>query len=608
VALSVGTRLGPYEVLGPIGVGGMGEVYRARDSRLARDVAIKVILPMFAGDSERIKRFEQEARAAGALSHPNVCAIYDVGSYEGSSFVVMELLEGESLRETLKSGPLPVRKAMDCVAQAAHGLSAAHEKGIIHRDLKPENLFLTKDGWVKVLDFGLAKLTRPEALAPIGEKSTSIAHTETGAILGTVGYMSPEQVRGEAADHRSDLFALGSILYELLTGKRPFHGATCVETLHAILNEEPAPLAAQRPDAPLQLTRIVRHCLAKDPERRLQTSKDVRNELEDLQHELALGSYHEEAAPMVQQRLVERQLVLTTAHVRRLSARNPRLIGYPMVYLDNQIESDTLIVVLHGVGADYRHFEPVLRTSPYRTLAPTLVGFEPGQTNRPVLGMEDHSRLLRILLERAVRECWPKRTILVGFSAGADQYLRMIDTEEGAGIDVTGLVALGPNVSIETCFVSKLYAELDVENPDAMLDVLRSLAQHTRDPSTWPVVHGYVSQTFATLGSELEPLKRYSADVIAPFEQPGDPLAGWFRAAKRKIPYVRFVFSSVEAAPAEELLARHLESNVLGDEFPSKAFVIEPVHHMELIDPKLVMRHIASVLEEAAGQTGGPHA
>src|SRR5512143_3903071 len=285
--LAPGTTLGPYRIVAPLGAGGMGEVYRARDTRLARDVAVKVIPAALAGDRDRVLRFEQEARAAGALSHPNVIVIHDIGEHEGSPFVVMELLEGETLRERLAHGPLPPRKAADVACQAAQGLAAAHEMGIVHRDLKPENLFLTKDGRVKVLDFGLAKLARPEVLAPIGEKPTSVAHTETGAILGTVGYMSPEQVRGEATDHRSDLFALGSILYELLTGRRPFHGPTYVDTLHAILNEEPAPLSAQRPEAPLQLARILRRCLAKDPERRIQTSKDVRNELEDLQHELA---------------------------------------------------------------------------------------------------------------------------------------------------------------------------------------------------------------------------------------------------------------------------------------------------------------------------------
>ncbi len=263
--LAAGTVLGPYRILAPLGAGGMGEVYRARDTRLARDVAIKVIPAELARDPDRIKRFEQEARAAGALSHPNVCAVHDLGVHQGAPFVVMELLEGESLRTKLAAGPVPVRKAADWIAQAAHGLAAAHEKGIVHRDLKPENLFVTKDGRVKVLDFGLAKLTRPEVLAPAGETPISIAATETGAILGTAGYMSPEQVRGEAADARSDLFALGAILYELLSGTRAFRAASYVETLNAILNAEPAALSASGREVPAALEAIVRRCLEKSP-------------------------------------------------------------------------------------------------------------------------------------------------------------------------------------------------------------------------------------------------------------------------------------------------------------------------------------------------------
>ena len=280
--LAAGTTLGPYKILAPLGAGGMGEVYRARDTRLARDVAVKVIPAELARDAERIKRFEQEARAAGALSHPNVCAVFDLGTHEGSPFVVMELLEGESLRLRLDAGPIPARKAIDYAAQAAHGLAAAHEKGIVHRDLKPENLFVTKDGRVKVLDFGLAKLTRPEVLAPAGEKPISVAPTETGAILGTVGYMAPEQVRGQAADSRSDLFALGAILYELLSGKRAFHGATYVETLHAILNEEPAPLSASGREMPPGLEPIVRRCLEKEPAQRFQSASDLAFALEGV--------------------------------------------------------------------------------------------------------------------------------------------------------------------------------------------------------------------------------------------------------------------------------------------------------------------------------------
>jgi tetratricopeptide (TPR) repeat protein len=273
--LPPGTSLGPYQILAPLGAGGMGEVYRARDTRLGRDVALKVIPAELARDPDRIKRFEQEARAAGALNHPNVCAIHDLGTHEGSPFVVMELLEGESLRQRITAGPIPARKAIDYAAQAAQGLAAAHDKGIVHRDLKPENLFVTKDGRVKVLDFGLAKLTRPEVLEPAGEKPDSVAATQTGAILGTVGYMAPEQVRGQAADHRSDLFALGAILYELLTGKRAFHGASYVETLHAILNQEPAPLSASGRDLPPGLETIVRHCLEKSPDERFQSARDL---------------------------------------------------------------------------------------------------------------------------------------------------------------------------------------------------------------------------------------------------------------------------------------------------------------------------------------------
>lgn len=276
------TRLGPYKILAPLGAGGMGEVYRARDTRLGRDVALKVIPAGLARDPERIRRFEQEARAAGALSHPNVCAVHDVGTHAGAPFVVMELLEGESLRARLDAGPIPARKAVNYAAQAADGLAAAHEKGIVHRDLKPENLFVTKDGRVKLLDFGLAKLTRPETAVPSGDRTESVAPTETGTILGTVGYMAPEQVRGQAVDQRADLFALGAILYEMLIGQRAFRGASYVETLSAILNEEPAPLATSGRDIPPSLESIVRHCLEKEPAQRFQSARDLAFALEGM--------------------------------------------------------------------------------------------------------------------------------------------------------------------------------------------------------------------------------------------------------------------------------------------------------------------------------------
>src|SRR6266496_3603313 len=217
VMIASGSRLGPYEVLSPLGSGGMGEVYRARDSRLAREVAIKVLPASFSNDPDRLRRFEQEAKAAGLLNHPNITAVYDIGSHEGAPYVVSELLEGETLRAALAGGRLPPRKAVDYALQMAHGLAAAHEKGIVHRDLKPENLFVTRDGRVKILDFGLAKLTHAEESG--GQQTnlpTATAGTEPGVVLGTLGYMSPEQVRGKPADARSDIFSFGAILYEML--------------------------------------------------------------------------------------------------------------------------------------------------------------------------------------------------------------------------------------------------------------------------------------------------------------------------------------------------------------------------------------------------------
>ena len=282
--LEAAARLGPYEILAPIGSGGMGEVYRARDMRLGRDVAVKVLPAAVAADPERLRRFEQEARAAGQLNHPNILAILDVGDHRGVHYVVSELLEGGTLRERLGAEPLPVRKALDYALQVARGLAAAHDRHIVHRDIKPENLFVTRDGLVKILDFGLAKRAVSEypAKPPSGAAATTIDVTEPGMVLGTVGYMSPEQVRGEAVDARSDIFSFGAVLYEMLTGRRAFQGASAVETMHAVLKDDPPDVAASGRDVPPGLERVVRHCLEKRPEERFQSARDLAFALEAL--------------------------------------------------------------------------------------------------------------------------------------------------------------------------------------------------------------------------------------------------------------------------------------------------------------------------------------
>jgi hypothetical protein len=289
--LARGSRLGPYEVLSPLGAGGMGEVHRARDPRLGREVAIKVVATDAETNPERLRRFEGEARAAGALNHPNVLSVFDTGIDCGRPYVVFELLEGETLRERLKHGALPPRKAQECAVQICHGLAAAHAKGIVHRDLKPENLFLTRDGRVKILDFGLAKLTRTgEDLLGFSTQETPTV-TRPGALVGTFGYMAPEQARGLLADARSDLFALGTVLYEALSGKAAFLRATPAETISAVLTHDPGDIVGAD-DAPLppSLVQIVRRCLEKDPEERFQSARDLGFALANLSGSTSSGA------------------------------------------------------------------------------------------------------------------------------------------------------------------------------------------------------------------------------------------------------------------------------------------------------------------------------
>src|SRR5580700_3980265 len=257
MTLITGSKLGPYEILGPLGAGGMGEVYRARDTRLGREVALKVLPESFSRDANRLRRFEQEARAVAALNHPNILAIHDIGEEGGAPFIVSELLEGTSLRSELEGGALSSRKAAEYAVQIAHGLAAAHDKGIIHRDLKPENIFVTRDGRVKILDFGIAKLVRPETTPDEGA-TLDAGLTSEGVVMGTAGYMSPEQVKGDPADARSDIFALGTVLYEMLSGQRAFRRGTSAETMTAILREDPPELTLSgKPITPV-MERIVR--------------------------------------------------------------------------------------------------------------------------------------------------------------------------------------------------------------------------------------------------------------------------------------------------------------------------------------------------------------
>jgi Tol biopolymer transport system component len=287
MSITAGTKLGPYEILAPLGAGGMGEVYRARDERLKRDIAIKVLPAELAFDADRRARFEREARAASGLSHPNILTIYDIGSADSTVYIAAELVEGGTLKDLVASGPLPTKKMLELATQIAEGLAAAHAAGIVHRDLKPANIMVSKHGYAKILDFGLAKLVTPDSGEVSALQTAAGDATRPGMVMGTAGYMSPEQAAGRAVDFRSDQFSFGSMLYEMATGQRAFERGTSAETLTAIIREEPAPVAQLNPRIPAPVRWIVDRCLAKDPEDRFGTTKDLARDLAAIRDHLS---------------------------------------------------------------------------------------------------------------------------------------------------------------------------------------------------------------------------------------------------------------------------------------------------------------------------------
>src|SRR6266496_1029670 len=336
MGLSTGTRLGPYEVLAPLGAGGMGEVYRARDSRLGREVAIKVLPAEISLDSQRRQRFEQEARSASALNHPNIVTVYDIGSADGMIYIAMEVVEGRTLRDLIVEQPVSARKLLEIGAQVADGLAKAHAAGIVHRDLKPENLMVSKDGFVKILDFGLAKLGAPLPQDLSQLETAGGGLTGGGVVLGTTAYMSPEQASGRALDFRSDQFSLGCVLYEMATGRKPFQKETAAETLTSIIRDEPEPLAAVNASLPAPLCWIVERCLAKEPEERYASTRDLAQDL------AALRDRFREATPPARGARTSTLPVQRTGFVGR--------VGEKTAIIQMLQRRDVFVVTLTGPG------------------------------------------------------------------------------------------------------------------------------------------------------------------------------------------------------------------------------------------------------------------
>jgi len=603
MTLAAGTRLGPYTVKQLVGSGGMGEVYCAHDARLARDVAIKVLPASLSSDPDRLRRFEQEARAAAALNHPNILAVYDVGSHDGAPYVVSELLHGGTLRDALSCGALPSRKAVDYATQIASGLAAAHEAGVVHRDLKPENLFVTHDGRVKILDFGLAKLAEPPQFAA-GQTLLATRKIDTlpGAIVGTVGYMSPEQVRAKPIDHRSDVFSFGAVLYEMLSGERAFTGETPADAISAVLAGEPQTFESLHVSVPTSLDRIVQHCLEKDPAGRFQSTRDLLFALVSLPHHASASSptlVHQVGEHVV----LERGFRLTENVCRKLNraSLDARIIGDELHYLDNGATSDVVVCYLHGLGLDARDFEATLRASPYRALAVTMYGFEPRARRRVRLSLVDHARILREWLRDAVRAPAGSRLFLVGFSAGADLWMQILAAAApDDAVRLDGLLLLDCNMMHETAFVTRVFARLPDDNETELLAGLRTFGEDARALGEWLNTHEYLVKVFRKFRSDIGTLTGVSRELVGPFEGTGLlTFVERYKRVSQLVPALRFAFSDSDAnrRAVAELRLLNLDSGALGDRYREESVVIEPdADHFDLLDTARLARHLDALV------------
>jgi hypothetical protein len=609
VALEAGTRLGSYEILAPLGAGGMGEVYRARDTKLSREVALKTLPPQVAGDSERLGRFQREARLLASLNHPHIAAIYGLEEVEGQPFLVMELVEGEDLAERLKRGPIPVEEALEIASQIAEALEEAHEKGIVHRDLKPANVKVTPDGKAKVLDFGLAKAWAGDPVSGGSSdlsQSPTLTHsgTQAGVILGTAAYMSPEQARGKAVDKRADIWAFGAVLWEMLTGRALFAGEAASDVLAAVLRDEPD-LERLPHEVPPGLRRLLRRCLRRDLAHRLRDMGDARLELEDASEEAPCTASTATDAVGPRAAAIERAWTLTTEVCRHLNRESldAAVIGDVLTYIDNDRSSDVLVVFVPGFGFGHGVFGETLRRSPYRAIAVTPYGLEETRRRRIPLPIADHLTILRLFLESLLRSTKPRTRVLCGFSSSGDVVLRAVS--EG-GMDhrhVDGVLALSPNLSLETCFFSRRVAELAENDDQRILDIAREVGETMRSPEAWLQMTPYLVELVRKYHSDIGALRLHGRDIIAPFINDGEcPVPGWYRAAKSAGVRVRAVFAGAEESeqrPLRELRLAHVDRQVFGPDFDDADIVNErDALHMSLMNPEIIERHLSALVAQ----------
>ena len=576
--------IGAYSVDGEIGRGGMGVVYKAIDSRLDRHVAIKGLPEQFANNPELMARFEREAKTLAALNHPNVAGIYGIEEHEGAKYLVLEFIDGETLSDRIARGPLGVDETLEICAQIAAGLEAAHDAGFIHRDLKPANAKINSSGAAKVLDFGLVRIdpaikessSTPEA-PTVGFSDTG---TKSGTILGTVRYMSPEQARGEAADRRADLWALGVVIYECLTGTNPFARQSPAESLAAILGEEPD-MTALPETTPSDVVSLIGRCLRKDVRRRQSSAGDCKLILEDARQ----STSHEVAATAPLSSITDRRFRISDELCRTLdrSGFDALLPGWEMRYADNNRDSDVLIVWIPSIGGDHTTsaWRELISLSPYRMIIVCPVGLEPEVTNRPVVSIENQYALIRALTASLRESLRPKKIVLSGFSCGSIMALRCAAGDDTGDL-IDGVLAIDADLQESDCFITRLFAGLDSSSSAGVMNGLHAISSSSTTMHEWLVLHQHMIECVDKVKDDFSPLVRQGKDLSEAFDGvhtgENSPFVGFLRDAVERVPTVRCLFhdSAENRRMIGEIRMMHFDDRCLGSKFTDDALTFIP--------------------------------